>query len=257
MSNDNANERLRNLLLDYYRAYYLDTLGLQDWQARVESFRFQEEALIGKKLEQITASAGVSLDVRRALVVGCGTGAELFYLLGRADIDVRGIEPFDEAITICDLKAKTRGVRPGLVTKESVEHMSFADDFFDLIICFTVLEHVHDVDLALREMVRVMAPGGKALLVLPDYRFPEEPHYKLLTLPPAWFPGFVRWHLRRLGRPTGLFDSLNLLTRGRLTRKLKMLGITYRIVREYSFKNNFPFILKAYSYMFGFRQKRI
>jgi len=30
-----------------------------------------------------------------------------------------------------------------------------------------------------------------------------------------------------------------------------MLGITYRIVREYSFKNNFPFILKAYSYMFG------
>ena len=98
--------------------------------------------------------------------------------------------------------------------------------------------------------MRVLAPGGKVLLVLPDYRFPEEPHYKVLTLPPAWFAGLVRAQLRRMGRPTGLFDSLNFLTRGRLIKRLKRLGIQYRVIREYSFRNNLPFILKAYSYLF-------
>ena len=118
----------------------------------MECFRFQEEVLIGKKLERIATSAGVSLDAKRILVVGCGTGAELFYLLGRADMDVRGIEPFDEAIEICNLKAEAKGMRAGLVTKESAEKLSFADGSFELIICFTVLEHVRDVDMALGEM---------------------------------------------------------------------------------------------------------
>jgi SAM-dependent methyltransferase len=245
------NERIRNLMLDYYRAYYLDALGLEDWRQRVESFRYQEEVLIGKKLERVAISTGVSLDVKRILVVGCGTGAELFYLLGRSDIDVRGIEPSDAAIEICNLKAEAKGMQSGFVTKESLEQLSFADGSFDLIICFTVLEHVANVDKALQEMERVLAPGGNALVLLPDYRFPEEPHYKLLTLPPVWFSGFVRLHLLWLDRPTRLFETLNLLTRGRLTRKLRKLRIVHRVIREYSYKSKLPFVLRAYSYIFG------
>ncbi|AVS65719.1 O-antigen biosynthesis protein [Paracidovorax avenae] len=43
----------------------------------------------------------------------------------------------------------------------------YADDSFDLIICSHVLEHVNDDQLAMRELHRVLAPGGCAILMVP------------------------------------------------------------------------------------------
>lgn len=43
----------------------------------------------------------------------------------------------------------------------------YADDAFDLIICSHVLEHVPDDAKALRELKRVLAPGGVAILMVP------------------------------------------------------------------------------------------
>jgi methyltransferase family protein len=43
----------------------------------------------------------------------------------------------------------------------------FKDDAFDLIVCVHVLEHVSDDRRAMREMVRVLRPGGVAMLLVP------------------------------------------------------------------------------------------
>jgi SAM-dependent methyltransferase len=55
---------------------------------------------------------------------------------------------------------------------EAMQHMDitdvpFKDDAFDLIICVHVLEHVPDDRRAMREMARVLRPGGMALLLVP------------------------------------------------------------------------------------------
>jgi SAM-dependent methyltransferase len=55
---------------------------------------------------------------------------------------------------------------------EASQHMDmtdvpFKDDSFDLIVCVHVLEHVPDDRQAIREMVRVLRPGGLALLLVP------------------------------------------------------------------------------------------
>lgn len=47
--------------------------------------------------------------------------------------------------------------------------------------------------------------------------------------------------LKRAGRPTAFFDSLNLLTRSSLGRKLHRLGIPHRFVRERSYRANPPY----------------
>jgi SAM-dependent methyltransferase len=55
---------------------------------------------------------------------------------------------------------------------EALQHMDmtdvpFKDGAFDLIVCVHVLEHVPDDRQAIREMVRVLRPGGMALLLVP------------------------------------------------------------------------------------------
>jgi SAM-dependent methyltransferase len=55
---------------------------------------------------------------------------------------------------------------------EAMQHMDitdvpFKDGAFDLIVCVHVLEHVPDDRRAMREMVRVLRPGGTALLLVP------------------------------------------------------------------------------------------
>jgi SAM-dependent methyltransferase len=41
------------------------------------------------------------------------------------------------------------------------------DNQLDLVICSHVLEHVPDPDKALREIFRILRPGGKAILMVP------------------------------------------------------------------------------------------
>jgi SAM-dependent methyltransferase len=55
---------------------------------------------------------------------------------------------------------------------EAQQHMDmtdvpFKDGAFDLIVCVHVLEHVPDDRQAMREMVRVLKPGGEAMLLVP------------------------------------------------------------------------------------------
>lgn len=50
-----------------------------------------------------------------------------------------------------------------------VEKMSFPDDSFDAVLCIHVLEHVTHDDLALKEIFRVLKPGGWAVLMVPIF----------------------------------------------------------------------------------------
>jgi SAM-dependent methyltransferase len=47
--------------------------------------------------------------------------------------------------------------------------MPFATDGFDLAVCLDVIEHLEDDRAALRELRRVVAPGGSLLVTVPAY----------------------------------------------------------------------------------------
>lgn len=54
--------------------------------------------------------------------------------------------------------------------KTDIRDMVFDDNSFDLVMCNHVLEHIDREQEALREILRVLKPGGKALLQVPlDY----------------------------------------------------------------------------------------
>lgn len=56
---------------------------------------------------------------------------------------------------------------PGVDAREDITALSFADESFDTAICIHVLEHVADDRAAMRELARVLRPGGVAVVMVP------------------------------------------------------------------------------------------
>jgi Methyltransferase domain len=69
-------------------------------------------------------------------------------------------EPWIEQIT-ADLDPA------GVMVQMDITDIDFPDGFFDIIYCSHVLEHVPDDSRAMRELCRVLAPGGFAILQVP------------------------------------------------------------------------------------------
>ena len=77
--------------------------------------------------------------------------------------------------------------------------MPFPEETFSLIVSHEVLEHVRDDVLAVREMVRVLQPGGRITLFVPNRGYPFETHgiywrgqYRFGNIPLVnWLPS--RW----------------------------------------------------------------
>jgi SAM-dependent methyltransferase len=163
---------------------------------------------------------------KRVLIVGAATGAE-FFALARRGAAVYGIDVNREAISILRLKARARAVPPtGCVA--AAEALPFAENAFDFVYCYTVLEHVAHVEQAIDEMIRVCRVSGFVFIHTPDYRFPFEGHYKVPLIPFA--PRFAQaLYLRLRGRPTRFLKGINFLTVAKLNRILWQRNvITFR-----------------------------
>jgi SAM-dependent methyltransferase len=104
-----------------------------------------------------------SADRRQILDVGCGTGTMLSHLasFGKA----QGVDIDEEAVGYCHERGLL-DVRLGEAAK-----LPFEDGSFDLVTALDVVEHLDDDVAALREMRRVLRPGGHLLVTVPAHRF--------------------------------------------------------------------------------------
>jgi len=73
---------------------------------------------------------------------------------------VRGMEISEEAVEYN--RQRDREVSLG-----SIEQMPFADSSFDLVLALDIIEHVPDDLQALRELYRILRPGGSLLVTVP------------------------------------------------------------------------------------------
>ena len=69
-----------------------------------------------------------------------------------------------------------RGLAPGEGVCASALALPFPDGVFDVVGAFDVVEHCDPEDLALSELTRVLAPGGRMLLSVPAYQWAWTDH---------------------------------------------------------------------------------
>lgn len=105
----------------------------------------------------------LNLDQPRILDVGCGTGANLVMLAKYGE--AHGLDVSADALEFCH----TRGLER--VKLGAAEELPYADGEFDVVTALDVIEHLDDDLAGMREIHRVLRPGGRVLIFVPAFMF--------------------------------------------------------------------------------------
>jgi SAM-dependent methyltransferase len=116
----------------------------------------------GDQLEALVR--GLLTPDSRVLDLGCGRGG-LVELIWRDVKFAAGLDP--------DIPSLSEHRAPGMPVLRGVgEHLPFAADSFDVVVSVWVLEHVKEPLKLLREVGRVLRPGGHFVFLTPNLRNP-------------------------------------------------------------------------------------
>jgi len=120
-------------------------------------------SMVQDEIERITVRPIKVLDV------GCGGGSMIVQLAER-DTMACGVDPLMEVSLVkARSLAEQKGKEIGLVQAKG-ELLPFRTDYFDVVICASTLQHVEDQRAVLKEISRVMKPGGSLIVTVPTYR---------------------------------------------------------------------------------------
>ena len=158
-----------------------------DWEAETYDAKWSisyDERCIQYARDRFASIAGEQgWPYPTALELGCGTGFFILNLMQAGVISqgfVTDISP--KMVEVAKRNAANLGLKvDGRVA--DAESIPYDDDTFDLVVGHAVLHHIPDVEAALREVMRVLKPGGRFVFAGEPTRIGD-------------------WYARRLGRLT-------------------------------------------------------
>lgn len=188
----------------YYTAYYRDALAIPVWRELVD-VRLADKVYEAGRIANLERALGRPLRGCRLLNVGCGTGG-FNVLAHRVGAEVSGVDASAEATALAAARSA-----PSRLMQAEAEALPLPGGSFDVVYCYSRLEHVADAGHAVREMIRVLKPGGQLYVHTPNRWACFEGHYKVF-----WLPGLPRplsaAYLALRGRPTAFLETLRLVT---------------------------------------------
>jgi len=116
-----------------------------------------------RKFLQIIINNFVANKQTKILDVGCGTGANLDFLQSQG-YQADGIDKSEIALSFC----RQRGLK---VRQSLTNQLDYTDNSFDLVMALDVLEHIANEQETLKEIKRVLKPGGIFVATVPAHQF--------------------------------------------------------------------------------------
>lgn len=160
--------------------------GIYDDYLKSNPFeRIRYDSAYARKLETISAFLGPPNDGTKVLDIGCNTGGEAIYLKNKG-YDVVAGDPNDVALEIGRQRCSQFCWQSPEFVCFDAHRLPFANESFDFVVCWEMLHHLADLPVALREIQRVLKPGGRGLTYEP-YAF--NPHRRLSEL--------IHWYTTR------------------------------------------------------------
>lgn len=201
------------------------------------------------------------LNVKRGekiLDVGCSDGAMMIYagLLGG---EVYGVDIFHEGIDKANEYLNKYALKGKAVICDA-RRISFPDNYFDKVISSDFFEHMNNEDniQALREIKRVLKPGGSIVIKTPNFRYLQfSRFYKMIKRAICFKNPFDIVIAHTTGEKP---QHIGLLTKGKLVKIIKSVGflnfrfyydINYKIEKSNYFLGDFfsemPFLRDVFS----------
>jgi ubiquinone/menaquinone biosynthesis C-methylase UbiE len=132
--------------------------GSRRFYELVEEHRYQKEW-------HIPAAAGFSQTKNlRVLEIGCGLGTDGAQF-AKAGADYTGVDLTEAAIELAQKRFEIYQL-PGAFRTADAENLDFPDNTFDMVYSHGVLHHTPDTAGAIKQVHRVLKPGGRAVVML-------------------------------------------------------------------------------------------
>jgi ubiquinone/menaquinone biosynthesis C-methylase UbiE len=144
----------------------------------------------------------------RILDIGAGKGKVASQVMKSPGVEIYAVEPNEKRLE--SMKREFPAIKSSLAGAES---LPFADSYFDKAYTTMALHHFSDLDRALREVARVLKPGGSFVVL------EVEPDSGLGSL------------FKFFGRVIG--EHMGMLTREQLQGRLESVG-GFRVLRSES-----------------------
>ena len=159
-SNENLKERVRAFWQAHpCGAKFADAEpGSRRFYELVEEHRYAKEWHIPAAAE-FTKAAGM-----KVLEIGCGLGTDGAQF-AKAGAYYTGVDLTEAAVELARKRFELFNL-PGKFKTADAENLEFADASFDLVYSHGVLHHTPDTDRAVKEIHRVLRPGGRAVIML-------------------------------------------------------------------------------------------
>jgi ubiquinone/menaquinone biosynthesis C-methylase UbiE len=164
---DAASGRADDPALDRVRQYWND--HIHDWKIarspvgtkgffeEIEAYRFEKLSYL-PRVVNFDGYHG-----KRVLDVGCGVGNDLARFV-KGGAEVVGLDLAQTSIDLARRNFQQRGLAGEFLIGNG-EAMDLPDDAFDLVYCHTVLHFTPRPQRMVRELHRVLRPGGQAIVM--------------------------------------------------------------------------------------------
>jgi ubiquinone/menaquinone biosynthesis C-methylase UbiE len=187
------------------------------------------------------------VDDRVILEIGCGRGGFSNYL-AHLDPRPRKVVASDYSSTALEIAKAKYSNNDHLIDwkQQDIMALDFKENYFDTVISCETIEHVTNPQFALRELYRVLKPGGRLFLTCPNYFNPFGVWcvYRWLIGKPfteggqpyvnyILYPQVFSW-LKRIGFEIAFYKSSEIIMPAR--------------VPKHFWNENTPFLLKPFGY---------
>jgi ubiquinone/menaquinone biosynthesis C-methylase UbiE len=134
------------------------TEGSLEYFEEIENYRYRVESCI-HSFAQFTRWRG-----KKILEVGCGAGTDLLQF-ARAGAEVCAVDLSPHSAALARRRLILYGLKSD-IREADAEHLPFPDGYFDLVYSWGVIHHTPDTAAAVKEIFRVLKPGGQIRIMI-------------------------------------------------------------------------------------------